>query len=231
MSNEIQFAYGATGSANVKAAILDVLGRKWNGAAFVAVSATSDTGWLSGLVSLTELVSSNSTGTGIYCGDLPTGVAATGDYTFLIYDAATPGPATTVQGICTWSPGQSSATAAATAAALAAIPTNPLLTTDSRLPTTVIAAKSDLPANFASLVLTAAQHIATPDDVHVTVTPTINPTPVTVNPTLTDEQAAHLAAIPEDPQLAGEPVTLPTTAPAGYGGGSITITGQIVTME
>ena len=91
MANELGFSY-LTGQT-IKAL---VWGKnrttRWNGTAMVAPSTIADVDWATGMVSMTEQATSNSTGTGQYVGSLPsTGIVGEHQVDYLLGAAPTPG--------------------------------------------------------------------------------------------------------------------------------------------
>lgn len=69
MAHELRIKHTVSG-ATIKA-IVWVGATRWNGSALVAPSTIADASWATGAVTLTELASSNSTGTTIYTGTIP----------------------------------------------------------------------------------------------------------------------------------------------------------------
>ena len=64
---------------------------RWNGSAMVAPSTIADAAWHTGAISLTELDTSDSTGTGQYVGDLPA-TGEDGEHQIDFYATASPTP-------------------------------------------------------------------------------------------------------------------------------------------
>jgi len=88
MSNELALKY--TTGATLKAIVWGKdRSTRWNGSAMVAPSTIADAAWATGAITMTEQLSSNSTGTGQYVGDLPaTGIS--GEHQIDFYVGATP---------------------------------------------------------------------------------------------------------------------------------------------
>ncbi len=80
MANEIEIEYPA-GEGTLYAVVRKAgTNTRWNGTAWVAASTIADSAWTTGQIALTEEVSSDATGTGVYHGDLP-GDGTAGLYT------------------------------------------------------------------------------------------------------------------------------------------------------
>lgn len=89
MSSELR--YRGNPGQTVKACIKR-RGTRWNGSAMVAPSTIADASWATGMVSMTELLTSNSTATGEYVGDFPAGITTQGDYDVDYYETSSPTP-------------------------------------------------------------------------------------------------------------------------------------------
>lgn len=83
MANELR--YHGTPGATVKACIKTGATR-WNNSAFVAPSTIADNAWTTGMVSMTELLTSNSTPTGEFVGAIPAGVLSALGTTLTVLD-------------------------------------------------------------------------------------------------------------------------------------------------
>lgn len=78
--------------------------KRWNGAALVAIASVADADWTTGLAPLDEQQTADSTATGAYVGDFPTGLPA-GEYLVEFYAGASPTPGDAAVGLqsVTWS--------------------------------------------------------------------------------------------------------------------------------
>jgi hypothetical protein len=65
---------------------------RWNGAAMVAASTISDASWATGMVSMTEQLTANSTRTGTYAGAFPAEITTPGEYYIEFYAGSAPTP-------------------------------------------------------------------------------------------------------------------------------------------
>ena len=74
---------------------------RWNGSALVAWDAIADADWATGMVTMTEEVTSDASGTGTYVGDFPAGITDAGEYPVEMYSGAAPTPGQRAIGIQT----------------------------------------------------------------------------------------------------------------------------------
>jgi hypothetical protein len=85
MSGELNLKYPVTG-LTIKALILGPDSTtRWNGSAMVALGSVSDADWAAGIITLAEQQTGNGTPTGIYAGDFPAAIAASGEYHVLYF--------------------------------------------------------------------------------------------------------------------------------------------------
>ncbi len=93
MSGELNLKYSATGKTIYALILGSNRTTRWNGTAMVAISSVSAANWTTGMVTLTEQATSDSTKTATYVGDFPQGIDTPGEYAVEYYlsAAATPG--------------------------------------------------------------------------------------------------------------------------------------------
>lgn len=95
MANELRYR-GNTGQT-VKACIW-FGDTRWDGSAMSHIGDITDAAWTTGMISMSEEVSDNTTPTGYYTGTFPAGITSRGDYEVTYYETATPAPGTQEDG-------------------------------------------------------------------------------------------------------------------------------------
>jgi hypothetical protein len=93
MSGELNIKYSATGKTVLALILGSNRTTRWNGTAMIAISSVTAANWTTGMVTLTEQATSDSTHTATYVGDFPAGITSPGDYAVEYYlsTATTPG--------------------------------------------------------------------------------------------------------------------------------------------
>jgi hypothetical protein len=93
MSGELNIKYSATGKTILALILGSDRTTRWNNTAMVAISSVAAANWTTGMVTLTEQATSDTTKTATYVGDFPVGITNPGEYAVEYYlsTAATPG--------------------------------------------------------------------------------------------------------------------------------------------
>jgi len=93
VSGELNLKYSATNKTILALILGQNRSTRWNGTSMAAISAVSDANWTTGMVTLTEQGTSNSTKTATYVGNFPAGITQAGEYVVEYYlsTAAAPG--------------------------------------------------------------------------------------------------------------------------------------------
>jgi hypothetical protein len=97
MAGELNIALTSTGLVVKGMVYAEDHNNVWDSSAFSAVTGLTDSAWSSGLVTMTELQTADSTRTAMYVADFPTGITISGDFS-VIYYTGSPVPSDRIWG-------------------------------------------------------------------------------------------------------------------------------------